>query len=794
MNINDWRYFLSSLLFVTLLGSAQAQQTQTIRGSIIDAQSHASLIGATIVLVDSDPLLGTISDLEGNFRLENVPVGRQSIRISYVGYKEITVNNIIVNSGKEVILNLEMEEELLSTGEAIVKSKAKSESNNELVTVSGRTFSVDETNRFAGSLGDPSRMASNYAGVAGGGNDQRNDIVIRGNSPLGMLWRLEGADIPNPNHFSNQGANGGPVSILNNNTLANSDFLTGAWPAEYGAATSGVFDLKMRNGNNEKREHTFQMGFNGVELTTEGPIKKGGASYLFSYRYSTLSIFDKLGFNFGESGIPAYQDFSLKVNLPTKKLGTFGIWGIGGFSATNIFDSGLDSTERKNLVRPQDIEFSSGMFASGITHLIPIRKNGYVKTVLSFSGERNRSTVDTLSESTGDAKSLYFSSASKVFRTSIHSFYNHKFNARHSIKVGIIATRYQNTMQDSTRDWREPSISGFRINYNFMESAYSAQSYINWNYRISTRLTLNSGIHAQLLFVNNTGSIEPRVGLKYAASSKTRISFAYGLHGQGQPLPVYFQNTKLADGSNVLTNMDLKFTKNHHFVLGIDQNLGKNYHLKLETYYQYLTNLPVTQTPSFYSVVNFGSDFGGLPNIDSLVSEGQGRNYGVEVTFERFFEKGFYFLATASLFESEYLASDHIWRNTAYSSNFVFNVLGGKEWQIRGKNTLSINLKGTYAGGRRDIPLDIPQSQSEKRAVYNFDNAYQERLPSYARFDIRIGYKVNGKRITQEWALDLRNVLNTQNILTRQFDPSTGTQRDVYQIGIFPVPLYRLQF
>jgi len=752
------------------------------------------LIGATVILLNSDPLVGTTSDIEGNFRLENIPLGRQSLRVNYLGYKEITLNNLIVNSGKEVILNLELEEEILSSGEAIVKAKEKSETNNDLVSVSGRTFSIDETNRFAGSLGDPSRMATNYAGVAGGGNDQRNDIVIRGNSPLGMLWRVEGADIPNPNHFSNQGANGGPVSILNNNTLANSDFLTGAWPAEYGAATSGVFDLKMRNGNNEKREHTFQMGFNGIELTTEGPFKKGGASYLFSYRYSTLAVFDKLGFNFGESGIPAYQDFSLKINLPTKKLGTFGIWGLGGNSATNIFDSVLDTMDRNDKVRPQDIQFSSGMFATGITHLIPIRKNGYIKTVLSFSGEQNRSMVDTLSEQTGNKKSLYFSSDSKVFRTSIHSFYNHKFNAQHAVKIGIIASRYQTEMQDSTRDWRETSGSGFRINYAFKEATYNAQAYINWNYRINTRLTLNSGLHAQAIAVNNTGSIEPRVGIKYAASSKTRLSFAYGLHGQGQPLPVYFQETKLDDGSTVQTNKDLKFTKSHHFVMGVDQNIGKNYHLKVEAYYQYLTNLPVTQNPGFYSVVNFGSDFGGLPNIDSLVSEGLGRNYGVELTFERYFAKGFYFLATASLFESQYLASDQVWRNTAYNSNFVYNVLAGKEWQIRGKNTLSVNLKGTYAGGRREIPLNIPESQIEKRAIYDFDNAYNQRLPSYSRFDVRIGYKVNGKRITQEWALDIRNVLNTKNILTRQFDPSTGTQRDVFQIGIFPVPLYRLQF
>lgn len=782
------------LLALLSIQASFAQATQTVRGTIVDMQSKSPLIGASVVLINSDPLKGTTTDIDGNFRLEGIPLGRQDFKITYIGYKEVVLSNIIVNSAKEVILNIEMEEALITGTEVTIKAKDKGEINNDLVSVSGHTFSIDETNRYAGSLGDPSRMASNYAGVAGGGNDQRNDIVIRGNSPLGMLWRLEGADIPNPNHFSNQGANGGPVSILNNNTLSNSDFLTGAWPAEYGAATSGVFDLKMRNGNNEKREHTFQIGFNGVELMTEGPIKKGGASYLFSYRYSTLAFFDKIGFNFGESGIPGYQDFSMKIHVPTKKYGSFGIWALGGTSSTDIFDSSLDTNELKERIFPQDVRFSSGMFASGLTHMIPLNKNTYIKSVFSVSGERNRTIVDTLGSYTGENKSLFFSSSSSVVKTALHSFVNFKLNARHTIKTGLILTRFQAIMNDSTRDWRSSNSSGFRINNDFNESAFTLQSYINWTYRINTRLTFNSGLHAQYLFINQTGSIEPRLGLKYQATSRSRISFAYGLHGQAQALPIYYQETELADGNRELTNMHLKYTHNHHFVLGWDQNIGKNYRLKAETYYQYLTRVPVTENPSFYSVVNFGSDFGGLPDVDSLVSKGQGRNYGLELTFERFFSDGFYLLSTASLFNSEYLASDGQWRNTAYSSNYVFNVLAGKEWKVGKNNVLSLNLKGTYAGGTRNIPYDIPASQTEMRGVLDYDNAYQERLPDYKRLDLRIGFKMNGKRVTQEWALDIRNVMNTQNLLTRQYDPSTGSVKNLYQIGIFPVPLYRLQF
>ena len=786
---------LLAALTLICFSALNAQPVQTIRGTITDAQSKTPLIGATVVLLGSEPLIGTTSDMDGKFRLEAVPTGRHSIRITYVGYTEVVLSNLIVNSAKEVVLTIEMEEAVIAGAEAVVTATEKGGPNNELVSVSGRKFSIDETQRYAGSLGDPSRMASNFAGVVGGGNDQRNDIVIRGNSPLGMLWRLEGADIPNPNHFSNQGANGGPVSILNNNTLANSDFLTGAWPAEYGAATSGVFDLKMRNGNNEKREHTFQIGFNGLELMTEGPLTKNGASYLFSYRYSTLSFFDAIGIQFGNSGIPFYQDFSLKVNVPTQKAGTFSLWGIGGLSSTDIFDSGKDSAERADKVRPEDIRFSSGMFATGVTHLLPVGKKGYVKSVLSFSGEKNETILDTLvNETSGTEKALYFHSDSRVFKTALHSFYNHKFNARNSLKTGFILSRFSLNMDDSLRRWESQRPSGFRVNYAINESAWTWQAYSNWTHKFSSRLTLNAGLHAQGLLLNNIWSLEPRAGIKYDLDSRSRISFGYGLHGQGQPLPVYFQETNLDNGATIRTNTNLKYTRNHHFVLGYERQIAKSMRLKTETYYQYLNNVAVTESPSAYSIINFGSDFSGLPNIDSLTNKGLGRNYGLEITLEKFFSKGYYFLITSSFYQSEYMGSDGKWRSTAYNGNYVINALGGKEFTLKKGQVLAFNFKGTWAGGRREIPIDFVESAIEKRAVYDLDRAYETRLPDYLRFDVRIGFKINGKRVTQEWALDLQNVFNIRNILTRQYDPASGELRDQYQIGIFPVPLYRLQF
>jgi len=246
---------LSLIIFLFEQGKAQSQSnlTQTIRGSVVDNVSKTPLPGANVVLLNSNSPMGTKTDHNGNFRLSNVPVGRKGIQVSFVGFKTITIQNLIVNSAK----------------------------------------------------------------------DQRNDIIIRGNSPSGLLWRLEDTDIPNPNHFAEGGTTGGPVGMLNNNLLVNSDFFTSAFPAEYGNALSGVFDLKMRNGNTDRHEFLFQSGFNGFELGAEGPFnKKHQSSYLANYRYSTLQLVDNI-IDFGTSGVPKYQDFSYKLNFPLKKWITF---------------------------------------------------------------------------------------------------------------------------------------------------------------------------------------------------------------------------------------------------------------------------------------------------------------------------------------------------------------------------------------------------------------------------------------------------------------------------------------
>lgn len=229
--------FITLLLLVSPLSLLAQNVTQKIHGVVTDAQSQSPLPGVIVRVLNTDSLIGTATDVDGRYTLNNVHIGHVTLGFSLIGYKPVVLNNVILDIGKEGSVNISMEEYVDTLHEVVVHSNNKDKQNplNEMTTLSGRQFSPDDASRYAGALSDPSRMATNFAGV-GVANDSRNDIVIRGNSPLGLLWNLDGVDIPNPNHFGTFGSTGGPVSILNNNMLGQSDFMTGAFPAEYGNA------------------------------------------------------------------------------------------------------------------------------------------------------------------------------------------------------------------------------------------------------------------------------------------------------------------------------------------------------------------------------------------------------------------------------------------------------------------------------------------------------------------------------------------------------------------------------
>lgn len=783
-----------NLLFLVITSTVSAQTfTQTIRGKVIDADTKSPLPGANIILLNTDTFNGASTDAEGRFRLNNVKIGRNAIKASFLGYDEVIMNNLVVSSGKELVIIIEMREKVYSSEEIeIVFEKDKTKANNELVTNSARQFRSEETERFAGSRGDPSRMVANYAGVATG-NDVRNDIIVRGNSPVGVLWRLEGMPIPNPNHFSTQGATGGPISMLNNNVLGNTDFLTGAFPAEYGNKMAAVFDLKLRNGNNEKNEFTAQIGFNGLEFGAEGPInKKNGGSFLLNYRYSTLELFQLAGISFGVSATPKYQDFSFKVNLPTDKKGVFTIWGLGGMSKIAILDSEKDTGDWSFTSSGEDLEFFSSMGTAGIAHTYFFNNNTSGKLSISASTGIFKITIDTLSALKKNFN--VYKNTSIDNQVNADYTFTHKINSKHLIKSGVT---YSMMIIDYTARYFSRTYNDYFYGLKEKNSTGLIQGYIHWQFRITDKLTINNGLHYQNFLHNNSQAMEPRSGIRWQFHKKQTVNASYGMHSQTQPLLYYFyRSNNPADGSYSITNSHLKFSKSHHFIAGYDANIGKNFRIKIEPYYQQLYNIPIEENyNTSFSMINIGNDIEGILLVDSLTNKGKGKNYGAEFTIEKFYNKNYYSLLTFSIFESKYKGSDGIERFTAFSNGFVLNVLSGVEIPLKkGNHTIALDFKGTLAGGARYTPADLIASIAEKEVVYIDSLAFSQKLKNYSKVDFKISYKLNSKKSNQLLFISVENIFNTKNILRQVYDAQKGELVYDYQLGFFPYAGYRIEF
>lgn len=807
-----------SLYFIGLSSyNASAQSnTQTVKGQVFEKDSRKPIGAASLSLQTETGNKITLTDSNGHFRFEQVPAGRHILQISHTGFKSEVMNNLIVTSGKEVVLMIDLEDDIEELQAVKVRKSGirSGNPNNDLALVSARQFTVDETDRYAGSRGDPARMASNFAGVQGA-DDSRNDIVIRGNSPQGVLWRLEGADIPNPNHFAVAGTTGGPVSIFNNNVLANSDFFTGAFPAEYGNSIAGVFDIKLRNGNAEKREYSTQLGFLGWNGMTEGPIhKKSKASYLFSYRYSTLALFSKLNIPLGTNAIPKYQDGAYKLHFPIKNKGHVDFFGIGGNSEINILVSDkLSSKSGGELYGDDDRDqhFLTNIAINGMSAQYRLNNKTFLQWTSLHAYTRQdanhqlvfRSIFD--STGTGSQKEYKYRIDSIVpnldytFRTHYwnnHIFIQTKVSKKLTLKGGIQISRQQVRLIDSARSFDSLDAQRYWNWYKRWDTekdvSWLWQPYFQLKYRINARLLFTSGLHWQYSTLGKSGSLpELRAGIKWNANSRHSFSLGGGMHSQTQPLYTYYY---IIPGNTIPHNMNMKLTRSNQIVASWDVSLRKDLRSKVEVYYQALGKIPVSTRNSSLSLVNTGAAFSRF-FPDTLVNKGIAENYGIEFTLEKFFTKGYYYLVTFSLFEARYQGSDQKWRPSDFNTGYAFNALLTKEFKMGKKQSINVGGKLTMAGARRYSPIDTLASIRTREYV-ELDAAKNSLRfgQSYFRFDVRLAYRINAKKISHEFALDLVNTTNRQNILKYSFTLQSPFYKLEYQLGFLPLFYYRIDF
>lgn len=795
------------VMFTTIVFSKDL--TQTVRGTIIDGDSKLPVIGATVIIPGSDPLIGTVTDVNGMFRLENIPIGRITLRISYLGYEAKTIPDIIINTGKEVILDLSMQESVVKMAEVeVTATRNKGEALNEMSMISSRSISADETNRYAGGFSDPSRVVANFAGVAH--SPASSDIIVRGNAPKYMQWRLEGIEISSPYHLNDQNSSFGALSALNNNLLATSDFYTGAFSPEYGGVLSSVFDVKLRTGNNEKFEAAAGVGLLGIDVTIEGPFKKGySGSYLVNYRYSAISLLKKLGL-VDVAGTVDYQDATLKIVLPTKKAGTFSIFGLGGlsgFAIENIIPGGFDvpgKPTNANILR--DYDKNASLSNIGITHVLTINGSSFIKTSLSWSGAgidddvfkksivksddgEGRFVTDTVNR-TLNFKSKILNSAYTGAVT-----YNNKLNAKNKIQIG---SKYTRSAYEYNQGMLNDATGAMFTVTDFNNSISTINNFISWKHSFNDKISIVCGLHNMNVLLNNKSTLEPRAAINWKLSGTSSIHAGYGKHSTMESVHNYFTRIEQPDGSVIEPNRNLDLLKADHYVVGFEKYFTAFLKANVEIYYQNLYNLPVENNDtSYYATINEGFDY----RYVALVNKGTGKNYGIEVTVERFFHKNYYFLINASLFDSKYKSLEGIERNTQYNSNYLVNILCGKEFKnlFRKKNqTLAINVKAFYGGGKKYIPLLKDQQGNAavdpaNNKYWDYNKAYDNSIDDVFQLDLSLSYKFNRPKATHEIFLDLQNITNYQGRITEYYDAGQpGAIGYTRQMGFFPNIMYRV--
>ena len=779
--------YIAVVLFFSLFANCFAQTaTQNIRGVIYDKDSKQTLIGATVMVLGLDETIGTITDYDGSFLIENVPVGRRQIECSYVGYSSFQSEFFILNSAKEYIIDIELLETGITTDEVVVKAYKKgNEAINELSVLSSRSFSVEETQRYAASANDPGRMAQAFPGVQPA-RDSRSDIVIRGNSSVGLLWRLEGVDIPNPNHFARRGSSGGGITIFSTSMLGKSDFSTGAFPAEYGNAFSGVFDIKLRKGNRENREYTFKAGLLGLDFSTEGPIKKGRSSYLVNYRYSTLGILNSMGIHLVSERVGnTFQDLSFNLNFPSaNNKSIIGVWGIGGLSSE--IQSAVENKEDwKSISDRSAYDFTTNMGAMGVNHTYLIDDKSYVKTTLAGMTQQIVYADDLVMEN--DSRLNINTEDYTNSRLSLSTFYNRKINPSIGFKTGVyISDLFYNLQQDSLN----LNTTNYQNIIDTKGSTFLIQPFAQLKYRPTTKFSVNVGLHAMYLTLNNTYSLEPRVGLQYQLNEKQSISAAYGLHGKILPIGSYFTQVE-----GQTPNLDLEMIKAHHLVVAYKVALAQNINLQVEAYYQSLYDVPVVNDINRnYWMLN---DVQGYAT-EALVSEGTGTNIGLDVSIEKYFSNSTYFILNGSVYDSKYSALDTDKTfNTQYNSNYSASLMAGKEWKVGETGILQTGLKLIYNGGLRITPLLEDASAIDSfQAPEDESRAFSEQIPNYFRPDMRIAYRKDKQKYAWSLALDVQNFIGRRNIdgLNRTYDSDLGHWVYRQQSSLVPVISYQIDF
>jgi hypothetical protein len=755
---------LACFCFKTTISTAQ--NTQTIRGRILDAATQQPLVEASVVLDEGSTK--TTTNTEGVFRFEKIPVGRHTLRVGFVGFENLFVSDILLESGKEIVLDLSLKSWAINTDTLVVTAQRE----QYFDAING--IQNERLTRYPATFNDPARLLTYLPGAATT-NDQGNNISVRGSSPNMNQWYLNGAEVVNPNHLTNAGTkndqatvNGGGVLIPGFNVMGGTQFYKGAMSADMGGALTSVMDIGLRKGNDEHRETQVSLGLIGTEIGTEGyfspPPPKGGevtsspfegrrASYLVHYRYSTLGLLSKLGVKLGDEDIN-YQDLSINLNFPTKKAGTFNLFGIYGASE-NVFTHLPNRREWEVDKDSQDITYRNKMGAIGFRHEIAIGKKAQLTSVAAYSGLANQRMA--IGFSLNDVPVKVDNIDNQPTKLFLKSVFNYALDAKQNLKIGMVARQdefqFLGTFKESVNDYKFPI---YKSSWWLQPSLeWQSKWTDNWTTQIGLRLVQWNNLQNRK---QNETTLEPIANIQYTASNRSLVTLAFSTQTQMLSPQLTTPRFRFVTGSDYSENI----TKSHNLNFAYNLKMSKNIVAKAEAYYQYIFDA------STLSLNAIEGGYGG--------SISKGRNMGIEIDVQQQLNEGFYWRANVSIFDSKYQVGSN-WKDTQFNGRYISNALVGKEWALGSlKNRfLGVNVHQILRGGY-------------------FDFYTNKNLKDYFRTDLNVYFKRSHTRYSSTVQLDLQNLTNQQNVGWHYFDHHKGQVWTQYQLGLIPNLAYKIAF
>ena len=747
----------------------QAPATGSLAGRVLDARTERPLPSAEISLAGTERKVR--SDSSGIFRIVGVPAGTHTLSVVAIGFAPVVRTDVSVAPGRTTEVTLSLVK--IHVAMEAVRVTASAFQRPPDVAATQYTLAYEEVRRSPGALGDVSRLIQALPGVVAP-NDQRNDIIARGGSPIENLTLVDNVEVPNLNHFAAQNSTGGPISMLNNEFVEEATFLAGAAPAHFAGRLSSVLDIRLREGPRDRRQAELDVSFAGAGANAEGHLGRS-ASYLASARVSYLSL---LAGPFGLTAIPYTTNAQAKVTWDPSGLDKLWLVAIAGEDHIEFGASEKDRADSTtNRVRSAGDRLVVG---ANWRRLV----GAYAVGTLGVSSAVGRYRVDAFDKTLGNQRVFWNRSVENDVVVKYDLALD--FGSLGSAKVGA-GWRWSFDRFRVNAPFGSPSpyvAAAQRVDSVALDKAALAgvsSAHAQFNRRIGPRVDITFGARAEHYEWSGKTIVGPRAGANVRVAPTVEVSAAYGRASQQAPL-VYL--------ASVPSNRTLDPLRADIAVAGVSYQPRPDLRLSLEFYDKEYTSYPVSVDYPQVSLANTGDVFGVDGLLFALSSAGSGRSRGAEFYVQQKFTGRRYGQLSLTTSQARHRAVDGVLRRGAFDTPVAATVIFGQ--QVGGG--IELSTRGSYASGRPLTPVLQGASFAQNRLIYDVAQLNAERAPPYFRLDLRFDRKRSWRGLWITSFMELDNVTNRRNVFFYQWDPAARALDAVEQLKFFPVGGINIKF